>query len=257
MAKNILFILKDAKDFDPLKEWIAGAGYQAELYSKTAEMAQGIGYDAVIKEAMNCFLLLVDIDMPWAFEFCQYIKSDPRGKAVPLIMMAYRAKLAEVASAIKAGADNFIIKPFDVDYFVGRIKTIEREVELRSQRKKLIDLSLLKFVFTLMNEEAPPRDIFALFKVSFERAILEKAIFIVGEPVVATALRSALTRVEKQYPFLESLKWEAAKGFLADQAVASSAENKGQIVPGFKALVSKYLEILHVLTSDVLVEEKL
>ena len=49
------------------------------------------------------------------------------GKTVPVIMVTAEAQKGHVIDALKAGADNYIVRPFKADTIVSKIKKIKEE----------------------------------------------------------------------------------------------------------------------------------
>ena len=59
-------------------------------------------------------LILMDVVLPQmdGITACRMLKSDAQTKAVPLYMLTAKAKKSDVETALKAGADGYIQKPF-------------------------------------------------------------------------------------------------------------------------------------------------
>jgi len=78
-------------------------------------------------------VILTDILMPHmdGLHFCRAVRHDPRTCLIPVIMLSARAELQERLEGFRAGADDYIIKPFDVLELKARLESIL----LRSQRE--------------------------------------------------------------------------------------------------------------------------
>ncbi len=69
-------------------------------------------------------LALVDVRMPGidGFELCRAIKSDPALRAVAVIMCTSESRKENLMEAIRAGAEDYILKPFTAEDVVRRIR---------------------------------------------------------------------------------------------------------------------------------------
>ncbi|MGH2706427.1 MAG: GGDEF domain-containing response regulator [Actinomycetota bacterium] len=79
-------------------------------------------------------LVLLDIMMPRldGFEVCRRLRSDPRTAMVSVIMLTAKSLSADKLVGLTAGADDYIIKPFDPVELVARVRsTLRRAREMR------------------------------------------------------------------------------------------------------------------------------
>ncbi len=69
-------------------------------------------------------LILLDWNMPQinGYEFLKIIKSNEEYKSVPVIMVATETQINNILIAIKAGAIDYITKPFTMDELIKKIK---------------------------------------------------------------------------------------------------------------------------------------
>ena len=80
-------------------------------------------------------LILLDVMMPKVdgFEVCQRLRSDTRTKHMSVIMLTAKALSADKVVGLTAGADDYIIKPFDPIELVARVKSaLRRSREMRA-----------------------------------------------------------------------------------------------------------------------------
>jgi two-component system, sensor histidine kinase and response regulator len=74
-------------------------------------------------------IILTDIVMPEmdGYELCRRIREDKELSVIPVIMVTQLFDPADVLKGLEAGADNFIIKPFEPEFVFSRISEVLRE----------------------------------------------------------------------------------------------------------------------------------
>lgn len=79
-------------------------------------------------------LILLDLMMPGmsGYEVCQRIKSNPLTQFIPVIIVTALRDLDDKLKAINAGADDFLIKPYNKIELTTRIKSLLRIKELHN-----------------------------------------------------------------------------------------------------------------------------
>src|SRR5688500_2623016 len=80
-------------------------------------------------------LMLLDVMMPRidGFEVCQRLRADPRTKNMSVIMLTAKSLSADKVVGLTAGADDYMIKPFDPVELVARVKSaLRRAREMRA-----------------------------------------------------------------------------------------------------------------------------
>ena len=78
-------------------------------------------------------LALLDWMMPGmsGLEVCWRVRAHPDAKNTHLILLTVKNSREDVVAGLKAGADDYITKPFDVEELRARVKVGERIVELQ------------------------------------------------------------------------------------------------------------------------------
>jgi len=80
-------------------------------------------------------LILLDVMMPGmdGFEVCTKLRAADRTSHIPVIMLTAKSLSADKVIGLTAGADDYIIKPFDPMELVARVKTtLRRASEMRA-----------------------------------------------------------------------------------------------------------------------------
>jgi two-component system chemotaxis response regulator CheY len=66
-------------------------------------------------------------------ELLEKVRQDPELKAIPFIIMTEAADKKKIMEAIRAGTDNFVIKPFTIEAMKWSIKKIAEKKKLYRQ----------------------------------------------------------------------------------------------------------------------------
>ena len=75
-------------------------------------------------EAEDIGLVLMDWNMPVMLGIDALKEIRANGKTMPILMVTTEAEKSRVIEALKAGANNYIIKPFQPPDIVGKIKDV-------------------------------------------------------------------------------------------------------------------------------------
>jgi DNA-binding response OmpR family regulator len=59
-------------------------------------------------------------------ELCRYVRSTPALDALPIMLLTSRATLQDKIAGFQAGADDYVIKPFDAYHLTERIRLLAR-----------------------------------------------------------------------------------------------------------------------------------
>jgi two-component system chemotaxis response regulator CheY len=95
-------------------------------YTDTVEAGDGVEALSLISNSMPD-LFLVDWNMPNMDGLTLVKNIRAKNQSVPIIMVTTEAEKARVVEAIKAGVNNYVVKPFTADTLGGKIKqTLEK-----------------------------------------------------------------------------------------------------------------------------------
>jgi two-component system chemotaxis response regulator CheY len=89
--------------------------YLRELGFEVFEAASGMQALADIRRIDGLTLVLVDWNMPEmdGCEFLQIVRTEPQFHDVPIMMVTTESEMEQVAVALEAGANEYLMKPFD------------------------------------------------------------------------------------------------------------------------------------------------
>jgi two-component system chemotaxis response regulator CheY len=81
-------------------------------YSDAVEAADG--HEALAKFDSSISFIITDWNMPVmsGLEFARAVRATPAGQAVPILMVTTRGAREDIVTAVEAGVNNYILKPF-------------------------------------------------------------------------------------------------------------------------------------------------
>jgi DNA-binding response OmpR family regulator len=116
---SLLLVEDDRKLVAALERGLQREGYAVDVaYSGEEALAQAAGneYDAVVLDVM-----LPGVD---GFEVCEVLRRDRRW--LPVVMLTARADVADRIRGLDAGADDYLVKPFDFGELLARLRAVIR-----------------------------------------------------------------------------------------------------------------------------------
>lgn len=135
MGSTVLVVDDEYSGRQTLESILEGEGYNIEMAEngmQALEMARRILPD----------VMLLDVMMPGmtGFEVCKHVRNDPLLAEIPIIVLTALDDRDSLLTALKAGADDFISKPFDRFELRARllgITRLNRYSKLTQERAKL------------------------------------------------------------------------------------------------------------------------
>lgn len=114
--------IEDERDLaDFVRYFLEKEGYQVLHFSSGEEFLRTM-------EHLSPQLILLDLMLPGigGFEVFHYIKSHPRFKHVPVIMLTVKNDPMDIVSGLEMGADDYVTKPFHPRELLARIRAVLR-----------------------------------------------------------------------------------------------------------------------------------
>jgi two-component system, OmpR family, response regulator MprA len=104
---------------DSLRRALVLEGYEVELATGGREALEAVGSgraDVVVLD-----VLMPDID---GLEVCRRLRHG--GDRVPVLMLTARDAVSDRVEGLEAGADDYLVKPFDLDELIARLRALLR-----------------------------------------------------------------------------------------------------------------------------------
>ena len=147
-------------------------------------------------------LIICDYMMPVmnGREFCKTLKKDILLRHIPVIMLTGKGEAKDVVSGIEAGADDYLVKPFDPDTLLARIKMILRRTVRSLDANPLTYLPGNTSIMEELHDRIASGKIFAVgyadldkFKIYNDKYGFEK-----GDEVIRQTARILVSVVREQ-----------------------------------------------------------
>ncbi|MGN0492373.1 MAG: response regulator transcription factor [Acutalibacteraceae bacterium] len=130
---NRILIIEDEKSIaDMIKLCLTKNGYICETVNDgmtAAEIIEQKRYDLILLDIM-----LPEID---GYDLIEYIKQ----YKIPVIFVTAKASVADRVKGLRLGAEDYIIKPFDLEELLARVETVLRRY---NKTERIIDLGKIR-----------------------------------------------------------------------------------------------------------------
>ena len=164
MAISVLVVEDDRNIAELLQMYLEKEGYAVTV---ALDGGQGLSKFRAIKPDM----VLLDVMMPvmdgWAV--CKAIRAESQ---TPVIMLTAKGETDDKVNGLKAGADDYITKPFEMKEVLARIEAVLRRSGSFTAEKKvrrlvfdslIIDMDAFELTVDGMKVDIPPKEMELLF----------------------------------------------------------------------------------------------
>ncbi len=164
MDTKILLIDDDANICDLVKIYLENEGYEVKVATDGSE---GLSYFKMYEPD----LVLLDIMLPKkdGWQVCREIREQ---SSKPIIMITAKSEVFDKVLGLELGADDFIVKPFNVKELSARVKAVLRRYNAHSSQNdddvikfENIEISLQKYELKLSGKsvDVPPKELELLY----------------------------------------------------------------------------------------------
>ena len=164
MAISVLVVEDDKHIADLLQLYLEKEGFAvtvADDGGKGLEKFRAIGPD----------LVLLDVMMPVmdGYALCRTIRAESK---TPIIMLTAKTETDDKVTGLKAGADDYITKPFEMKEVLARIEAVLRRADRKEEATNsrvlsfdnlTIDMEAFELVVGGKKVDAPPKEMELLF----------------------------------------------------------------------------------------------
>ncbi|KAA6343139.1 Sensor histidine kinase TodS, partial [termite gut metagenome] len=138
------YLILVVEDNDEVRRYVK---QRLEPYFDVLEADNGVKAFGIIEETLPD-LVISDIMMPQmdGLQLCALIKQDIRTGHIPVIIITAKSMIMHIKEGFQCGADDYVVKPFNMDVLLYRIRNIlaarERLKELYGKRFSLESLGI-------------------------------------------------------------------------------------------------------------------
>ena len=164
MAISVLIVEDDANIRELLQMYLEKDGYAV---TQAVDGGQGLEKFRAIKPD----IVLLDVMMPvmdgWAV--CKAIRAEGN---TPVIMLTAKGEIDDKVTGLKAGADDYVTKPFEMKELLARIEAVLRRADRRNDAPKarrlifdkmVIDMDAFELTVNGKKVDTPPKEMELLF----------------------------------------------------------------------------------------------
>lgn len=136
---QVLIVDDDPSSFPLVKLALTPGGYEVLTAGSGAEAME------ILRSHARCRVVVSDVDMPGmdGITLCRTIRDEARTGYVYLILLTGQSDHDLKLAALDAGADDFLIKPFDRPELAARVRVAERILSLETRDVALVALAKL------------------------------------------------------------------------------------------------------------------
>jgi diguanylate cyclase (GGDEF)-like protein/excisionase family DNA binding protein len=169
-----------------VRDALTAAGFTVETYPSG---------EAALAALQECEpdLVLVDVVLPGidGYEVCRRIRRDPMLSRLLTVLMTTRSSLSDKVDGVAAGADDYIVKPFDPAELVTRLQMLLRRSERDQQLTPLTLLPGNRAIQQALEARLSGREPFAACYADLDhfKAYNDRYGFVAGDDVIRLLAR--------------------------------------------------------------------
>ena len=166
MAKTILIVEDDPNISELVQMYLEKEGYHTKI---AADGGQGVALFRQVRPD----LVLLDIMLPVmdGWQVCRELRKTMK---MPIIMLTAKGETEDKVSGLEMGADDYIVKPFEVKELLARVHAVLRRTgdDGKPQSKKLtfdklvINLDSYELIVDGKKIDTPPKELELLYHLA-------------------------------------------------------------------------------------------
>ncbi len=162
MNKKVLIVEDDSNIAELMSMYLVKAGYDVAVANNGL---QGLE----MFSAADPNIVILDIMLP-GLDGWQVLRQIRERANTPVIMITAKGETQDKITGLKMGADDYVVKPFEMSEVLARIEAVLRRSEPAEEKGKklyfdklVIDMESFELVIDGKKTEAPPKEMELLF----------------------------------------------------------------------------------------------
>ncbi len=168
MSKKALVVEDDANIAELLRLYLEKDGFEVAI-------ATDGGAGVALSESFAPDVILLDIMLPVlsGWDVCKKVRERSR---VPIIMLTAKGETFDKVSGLEMGADDYVVKPFEMRELLARIHAVMRRTEPCAEEesagkrlsfdKLVVDLEAYELLVDGRRVDTPPKEMELLFHLA-------------------------------------------------------------------------------------------
>lgn len=165
MPKKVLIVEDDANIAELLHLYLEKEGFQTQV-------AKDGGKGIELFRSFQPDLVLLDIMLP-VMDGWSVLKKIREGGKTPVIMLTAKGETEDKVSGLEQGADDYIVKPFEMKELIARINAVLRRTEIPNDTSKkltfdklVINLDSYELIVDGKKIDTPPKELELLYHLA-------------------------------------------------------------------------------------------
>jgi DNA-binding response OmpR family regulator len=127
---HILFVDSDPVGRDKIQQAL-GDGFLVQTASSLSDAR--LCLEAELPDVLICEVLLGEES---GLEFCRYVRENAAFQHLPIMLLTSLATFQDKVAGFNAGADDYVVKPFDTRHLMARIRLLARIKRLEQHDRR-------------------------------------------------------------------------------------------------------------------------
>lgn len=108
-----------------------------EGYSVRGVSSLSLALESMLAEPPDMLVCEVDLPEGDGFQLCEQVRAMPQARHMPIMLLTDRAGIQDKVAGFQAGADDYVVKPFDTRLFHARVRLLCRIKGLEHPRRDI------------------------------------------------------------------------------------------------------------------------